>query len=111
MKKSKLKKRLRKKLHVGEFQQFGFQISAQFHAKLKTAEFDELYDDFIDAIEDAKLLFGGGGEESGIKGFITERKKYASPSIEQKEKITSWLANRSEIASYKVGDLKDAWNS
>ena len=56
-----MKKRLRKKLHKGEFQEFGFNL--EFDLKETNDEdFDKFLDDFIrDAIEGNGLECGGGG--------------------------------------------------
>ena len=109
MKRSKLKKRLRKKFHRGEFQQFGFEVEAKFRAGLSEPEFDGIYDEFIEEIEAEKLLFGGGGGPSNIQGFVTASGKYQSPTDAQREKIKQWFESRGEISECKVGKLFDAW--
>ncbi len=109
MKKSKLKRRLRKKYHVGEFQEFGFEIFVTFRLNLSETDSDQLYDEFIVEIEANKLLFGGGGGLGSMQGFVTASKNYQSPNIEQREKIKNWLENHREIAGCKVGNFKDAW--
>jgi uncharacterized protein len=109
MKKSKLKRRLRKKLHVGEFQVFGFEVSVKFKSNLSETDSDKLYDEFIGEIEANKLLFGGGGGFESMQGFVTGSKNYQSPTIAQREKIKNWLENHREIAQCKVGNFKDAW--
>ena len=108
-KKSKLKRRLRKKLHVGEFQEFGFEVLIKFKSNLDEAGFDKFVDEFIDKVEENKLLFGGGGGADAWSGFITTLANYQSPSIVQKEKIKDWLENHQGISECKVGNLKDAW--
>ena len=108
--KSKLKRRLRKKYHFGEFQEFGFEIFTEFIANLSEEDFDEFVDDFIDEIEGHKLFFGGGGDSKKWEGFVTSGKKHDSPTIEQKEAIRKWLENRSDVEYAKTGELKDAWN-
>jgi len=109
MKKSKLKRRLRKKLHVGEFQVFGFEVSANFKSNLTEAESDKFYDEFIAEIEANKLLFGGGGGPESMQGFVTAAKNHQSPTVAQREKIKNWLENHRGIADCKVGNFKDAW--
>lgn len=108
--KSKLKRRLRKKFHVSEFRELGFEIFANLKFDLSEIEFDKFYDEFIDVIEENKLLFGGGGGLKDVKGFITSPKKFASPTIEDREKIKIWLEKREEVIDCKVGDFLDAWN-
>lgn len=107
--KSKLKKRLRKKYHVGEFQELGFEIFTKLKFKLSENEFDKFVDDFIEEIGANKLLFGGGGREAW-EGFITSAKRFSSPTEEQRNKIGQWLKNRAEVEDVKIGELKDGWH-
>ncbi|HEX9961346.1 MAG TPA: 50S ribosome-binding protein YggL [Pyrinomonadaceae bacterium] len=110
MKKSKLKRRFRKKFHVGECQEFGFEIFVSFKPQLIEAAFDEFLSDFIDLVEANKLLFSGGSKENSWKGFITSAKKFASPAENDRQAIKDWLENRPEILETKVGEFLDAWN-
>lgn len=108
--KSKLKKRLRKKHHLGEFQEFGFEIFTELKPDLSENDFDKFLDDFIDEIENEKLSFGGGGNREIWQGFVTSDEKYTSPTEEQKEKIQKWLESRDEVGDIKIGEFRDAWN-
>jgi uncharacterized protein YggL (DUF469 family) len=65
-------------------------------------------DDFIKLIEELNLLFGGGGSELKMEGFITAEK--GSVTNLHESTISSWLASKSDIVeSYKI-EKKDAWN-
>ncbi len=108
--KFKLKRRLRKKFHVGEFQELGFEIFANLKSDLSEMEFDKFYDEFIDVIEENKLLFGGGGGLQDLKGFITSAKKNASPTVENREQIKIWFGKRDKVIDYRFGDFVDNWN-
>ena len=107
MKKSKLKRRLRKKYRVGEFREFGFQIEVKFKPDLSEA--DKIYDEFIKEIESQKLSFGGGSSFEYLHGFITAFKNYRSPTPVQREMLKNWLESRPEISGSQVGNLVDAW--
>lgn len=109
MKHSKLKRRLRKKFHIGEFQELGFEISVEFKSNLSETDFDKFYNEFIEEIEENKLLFGGGGGPEVCQGFVTSSIKYQSPTDEQREKIKIYLESLPDIAKCDVGKLKDAW--
>ena len=109
--KSKLKRRLRKKKHLGEFQELGFKISVNFKKDFDEFEFDKFTDDFIDEIERNKLQFSGGGDCKRWQGFLTSPERFASPSADDKEKINAWLENHSEVKDCKVGEFLDAWNN
>ncbi|MBB1269255.1 YggL family protein [Shewanella sp. SR44-3] len=56
--------RLRKKLRVDEFQEFGFDINWVFEDSVSEADIDNLVDQFInEVIEPRKLGFHGGGHK------------------------------------------------
>lgn len=109
MKKSKLKRRLRKKIRVGEFQEFGFQVEVKFKLNLSKSVSNKFYSDFIALIEENKLAFGGGSSPESLQGFVTGWEKYRSPTDVQRKKIENWLKDRKEISKCEVGILKDAW--
>ncbi|MGI9055012.1 MAG: YggL family protein [Pyrinomonadaceae bacterium] len=108
--KSKLKRRLRKKFHLGEFQERGFEIFVRFEPFLTDSDFDKFLDDFIDLVEANKLLFGGGGQSKSWEGFLTSAKKFVSPTEDEREMIKNWLENRPEVFEVRVGEFLDAWN-
>lgn len=57
-------RRLRKKLRVDEFQEFGFVINWVFDESVSEADIDALVDQFIDeVIEPRQLGFHGGGHK------------------------------------------------
>ncbi len=108
--KSKLKRRLRKKHHLGEFQEIGFEIFVNFKKNTDETEFDKFLGELINEIENNDLQFGGGGNNDTWQGFVVSEKRFASPSDDDKEKIRNWLENRSEVEDFKVGEFLDAWN-
>lgn len=100
-------RRLRKKLHVGEFQELGFGFEVEFKTPA-TSELQELMIDCFlsEVIEPRLLAFGGwiGG------GFITCDGR-GSVLEDDREAIQNWLAARPEIGEVRVGPLKDAWHA
>ena len=86
-----MKKRLRKKLYRGEFQELGFKLWFRLKANVTGEAVDSLLDEFIsEAIAKAGLQFGGGGRAEW-EGFVTlERRGSVTP--EQREQVTNWLA-------------------
>lgn len=112
MKRSKLKRRLRKKFHVGEFQELCFEIQVFLKLNLSESEFNIFTDDFIlEAIEKNRLEFGGGGDPIKWSGFASSAKKYHSPNIEQRDAVGKWLENRKEVEKFEIGDFRDAWHN
>jgi len=102
-----MKKRLRKKKHLGEFIEWGMPIAI---ARKRKEDFDNFLDDFIkQAIERNGCYFGGGGKEDRLEGIIELGR--TSDSIEEKQKkVISWLEARNDVEKYATGKILDIWN-
>lgn len=107
---TKLKKRLRKKYHLGEFQELGFKIYFSFESFVSEEELNLFLEEFIDEIERNTLLFGGSGDKKNWEGFVTSAEKFNSPTDEQRNNIDKWLKNRSDIENVKLDELTDVWH-
>jgi uncharacterized protein YggL (DUF469 family) len=98
-------RRLRKRLYVGEFREFGFTVRFEFRGKPDDGQLSAFFDAFIvEAIERNGLGFGGGDTEgfvTAVRGSATEAHRLA---------VETWLGARAEVASLKVGPLVDAWH-
>ena len=105
---SKLERRLRKKHHLGEFTEYGFEVSINPVTNLSEKDFYKFIDDFIDVIETNKLLLGGGGNSQNYSGFVTSSQKYQSPTELQKNSIKNWLENCQTVSICEIGDFIDA---
>ena len=98
-------RRLKKKLHLGEFQQHGFKVSITLKPNLGIDDLDRFLDEFIsDAIERNELAFGGGTDF----GFITTWKR-GSASEAHRTVVENWLSQRQEVVSVSLGPLVDVW--
>ena len=98
-------RRLRKKMHLGEFQQLGFEISITLKPNQGIDDLDRFLDEFIlDAIERNGLAFGGGAD----CGFITAWKRDTA-SEAHRTIVGKWLNRRQEVISVSLGPLVDAW--
>lgn len=101
-------RRLRKKLHLGEFQEFGFQLA--FTLKPELASFEEAFDLWLEFIESQGWCFGGGGALSGheIDGYLCQ---FAGGTLTEsdREQAALWLASQSWVASHQIAPLSDAW--
>lgn len=95
-------RRQRKKLHVGEFQEFGF----AFKTQLKEGARDEVFMDALleEVIEPKGLEFGGWT----TGGFVTKAVR-GTVSEEERAAVIDWLRARSDIASARASKLVDAW--
>ena len=103
----KMKKRIRKKKHLGEFSEWGRQIVIERNRK---KDFDEFLDAFIEeAIEANECYCGGGGKEDKLD-VIVELGCYSKNPEAKMAKITAWLDARPDVQGYKIGGLFDIWN-
>ena len=101
-------RRLRKKLHLGEFQEFGFQLT--FVLKPELVSFEEALDRWLAFIESQGWGFGGGGALSGreIGGYLCQ---FAGGTLTEsdREQTAQWLTSQSWVASHQIAPLSDAW--
>ena len=64
-----MKRRLRKKKHLGEFSVFGFHVKFLFRQEVSCYKNDKFFDDFIDEIEKNIGHCGGGGTKDNLSFF------------------------------------------
>ena len=107
-----MRKRLRKKKHLGEFRQMGFSADCRLRAGLSDTQFDQFMDEFIlQAIEAQGLVFGGGGSpKQGWSGVVCRDSRYASTTDADKTAVQHWLESRTEIESFRLSDFWDVWH-
>jgi len=104
-----VRKRLCKKLHVGEFQELGFEARFRVADNLSPDAFDAVVDAFIsEAIEAHGLVCGGGGKKPEWKVFVT-REGWGSATEEHRQVMATWLVARPEVKTVQIGPLVDAW--
>jgi len=104
----KRSRRLRKKLHVGEFQVFGFAITFTINRQLKN--FDDALDGWIDYVESQSWCFGGGGSvlDNEIEGYLC---RYDRGSLTESDRdlVAYWLAEQSWVTAHYLAPLSDVW--
>jgi hypothetical protein len=101
-----MRKRLRKKKRVGEFQEFGVELEMMLRAGV---DFDALLEDFLrDAVDANGLAFGGGGRGNHLAGFLELGRRDTHQS--KIAKVTAWLVAEHRIETFVVGDPVDAWS-
>ena len=104
-----MRKRLRKKLHVGEFQELGCEVRFQVVDNLSHEAFDTVVDAFISqAIEANGLVCGGGGKNPDWSVFVTCDGR-SSVTEAHRRAMETWLADRPEVYTFQMGPLVDAW--
>jgi len=100
------KKRLRKKLFLGEFAIYGFEFTCKVNLKSE-AKLDQFLDEIIDLSESRKLHIGGGGGQS-FAMFVCSEYDYGSATEEDREMFKEWLTNHHSVSDLMVGELVDA---
>ena len=98
-------RRLRKKLCVDEFQELGCELQLQYRDGADESERDA----FILALHNEVLIPQGllliGCNEFGLVCLM----KRGSVSTEQRAAVEQWLSSRSDLASFSLSALQDAW--
>jgi len=103
-----MRKRLRKKLRRGEFQELGFELRFRLDPTLGEEEVDRFTDSFLlQAIEANDLMCGGKcGPEWDV--FVT-RARRGSLTGEQVTAVSAWLEEHASVRDVHLGELRDAW--
>ncbi|MCH9654559.1 MAG: YggL family protein [Planctomycetes bacterium] len=101
-----MRKRLRKKKHLGEFKAWGTSITIK---RTTCDDFDPFLDDFIEqAIEGNHCFFGGGGMDDSFEGII-QLGTISNDPEERLIAIKDWLDRRADVDNYVIGKLIDLW--
>ncbi len=109
-----MKKRLRKKKRVGEFQELGFGVGLRLSSELSDEASDAFFRRFLkECIEDHSLVFGGGGDMLDWSGYVCagKIKSTGTATDAHRETVKQWFIAQSEIAEYYITPLIDAWYS
>ena len=104
-------RRLRKKLHVDEFQEFGFEVAIRFEDSVDTEEAVVAIVDhwLVDAMDKNGLMFGGASTHSpgSLGGFISKSDR-GTLTEEHRALIKDWLTAQDNVKNFKIGPLVDA---
>lgn len=101
-----MKKRLRKKLRKGKFQELGFGVRFRLDPDLDESAIDTFVDQFLEgAIEAAGLGFGGGGHHA-CDGFVTVER--GSATEQHRAHVDRWLREHPLVVEHKMDPLQDA---
>jgi uncharacterized protein len=106
-----MKKRLRKKRHMGEFAVFGVSLRASLSPGLTDDGFETFLDAFIaEAIESNGLLFSGGGSPTtGWSGVIDPGTSVGRIAEAALDAVRNWMSARAEIDSVEISAPWDLW--
>jgi uncharacterized protein YggL (DUF469 family) len=103
-------RRLRKKLHVGEFQEMGVEV--KIIIDIEQLDFDSAIDKLIEYIEEDDCSFCGGGDMDGnVISGIMYRSNRGTITPSDKESFKTWLSNQSWIKGFSMSRLVDMWHT
>ncbi|MPY21015.1 DUF469 domain-containing protein [Shewanella psychropiezotolerans] len=100
-------RRLRKKLRVDEFQEFGFDVNWTFDESVSEEQIDTIVDQFIEqVIEPRQLGFHGGGHKQW-EGIIATQ-SIGKCSEEDRTAVTEFWKGQT-ASDVVVSELYDIW--
>lgn len=102
-----MKKRLRKKLKIGEFKQVGMDFTVNLIKDLESS--DRFYSIFLSILEENNFLFSGSFYVNKIDGYIYES-KFKADTERNIRNIKNLLVKNPLISSVEIGKIHDAWN-
>ena len=103
----KMKKRLRKKKHYGEFTEWGRQILIM---RNRDDGLDDFLDAFIDEAIEANGCYCGGGGTAQNLSFVVELGRRSDSPDDKLKRIAEWLDSRTDIENWKAGEEFDLWH-
>ena len=100
-------RRLRKKMHIEEFQEIGFSVAWRFPEGTSVEKIDEEVDAFInEVIEPNKLAFDGSGYLAW-EGLICKQ-EIGQRTEEHQAIVRKWLEDR-KFEEVRISELFDIW--
>lgn len=104
-----MKKRLRKKLHIGEFQELGFSLSFTLKGEQTPEELESFVELFLThAIDPQGLCYAGSGSQTQWDGLVMLN-AMGSVSEEQRKSVISWFEKAENVENLDASELLDVW--
>ncbi len=97
--------RLRKKLRIGEFQEFGFAFEADLDESFSPDAIEKAVHAFLEECVEPRNLGLGGWLGSGYLQSMSRH----SATDEDREAVRAWLVKRPEVKAVRVTPLSDCW--
>jgi len=104
-----MKKRLRKKLKIAEFQELGFFVTGTFNP-VEEAALDIFFEKLIEFAEANGMQCGGGYNTEDFEVFVNTGKSVAGANAELRQKFVDFVAAaKAEIKEFEATELMDAY--
>jgi uncharacterized protein YggL (DUF469 family) len=100
-------RRLRKKLRIAEFQEFGFEFEGPI--KVGESDMDAVILEIIQQIEGNNWCIGMGCSDGIAAGFISPHKR-GTLTEGDRQAFRSWVATRPWNDGIEVRELRDCWH-
>ena len=106
-----MRKRLRKKRHLSEFRELGFELTFRILGSEDVEqESDRLFEFLDEAIESNDMYFGGVGKDGRWSGVVHSLNRHGMPmTYDRRQLVTSWLKASSDFEFIEASDLFDVW--
>jgi uncharacterized protein len=104
-----MNKRLRKKHHIGEFKQLGFEVRADLRPDLSDEELDAFFVRWLDVLEKHDLLFSGSAGRGKFEGLVM-RAGRDNATEEDRQAIGASLTGDAIFVRNEIDALSDAWH-
>lgn len=104
---SKMNRRLRKKLYLGEFAIIGFEFSCSID-DMDENKVNDFFSELLTFLQSNNMLFSGGGTKDNFGGYITSQQRYGSLTDTDSEALKTWLSGYKGVADIQIEDLSDA---
>lgn len=99
-----MKKRLRKKLRLREFQEMGFHIDFNLDLPVAGEEEDVFWVQLINMVESRNLQIGGG-----LTNFYATGLHRCTATEADRAALAGWLGQQPAVRNVRIGPLIDAW--
>ncbi|MBV7316796.1 50S ribosome-binding protein YggL [Shewanella sp. NIFS-20-20] len=99
-------KRLRKKLYLGEFAVFGFQLQCQLSCQTE-AEYDQFTDELFAFLEAHELCTVCGASNGRCDAIVLPEARYGAPQPAAIDALAAWLAAHPMVSAPELGQLQD----
>ena len=103
-----MRKRLRKKVRIGEFKELAFPVAFRLNPKLDEDAVEGFIAELVEAVEARNLAFVGSGHHEWYGSLAAMGRNSATE--EDQAFINKLLSADERVEAVVVGELHDAWH-